>query len=81
MKDYILENQPLLGSVNIFSCLSRLPGTCVISWIRSSLAKLDDKVAKLADDMGEAVTHSELSNIMLDFSSPVVRRGWLILRG
>lgn len=34
----------------------------------------------MADDMGVAVTHSELSNIMLDFTSPVVRRGWLILR-
>lgn len=82
MKDFILENQPLLGQREYLQLsLQTTENIRDIVEIRSSLAKLDDKVAKMADDMGKVVTQSELSDIMLDFSNPVVRRGWLILRG
>lgn len=82
MKDYILQNQPLLGQREFLQLsLQTSDNIRDIMEIRSDLAKLDDKVAKMADEMGEVVTHSELSNIMLDFSQPVVRRGWLILNG
>lgn len=82
MKDYILQNQPLLDQREFLQLsLQTSDNIRDIMEIRSDLAKLDDKVAKMADEMGEVVTHSELSNIMLDFSQPVVRRGWLILNG
>ena len=82
MKDYILQNQPLLGQREFLQLsLQTSDNIRDIMEKRSDLAKLDDKVAKMADEMGEVVTHSELSNIMLDFSLPVVRRGWLILNG
>lgn len=82
MKDFILRNQPLLGQREFLQLsLQTSDNIRDIMEIRSDLAKLDDKVAKMADEMGEVVTHSELSNVMLDFGSPVVRRGWLILNG
>ena len=42
---------------------------------------MDDKVASIIDTLGNVVTKSELANVMLDFSNPSVRRGWLILNG
>lgn len=82
MKDFILQNQPLLGQREYLQLsLQTTDNIRDIMELRSDLARLDDKVARMADEMGEVVTHSELSNIMLDFTSPVVRRGWLILNG
>lgn len=82
MKDYILQNQPLLGQREFLQLsLQTSDNLRDIMELRSDLSRLDEKVAKMADEMGEVVTHSELSNVMLDFSSPVVRRGWLILNG
>lgn len=82
MKDFILQNQPLLGQREYLQLsLQTTDNIRDIMELRSDLARLDDKVARMADEMGEVVTHSELSNIMLDFTTPVVRRGWLILNG
>lgn len=49
--------------------------------LRNSLSAVDDKVASIIDTLGNVVTKSELANVMLDFSNPSVRRGWLILNG
>ena len=82
MKDYIVENQPLLGQREFLQLsLQTSENIHEIIELKGSLAQLDDKVAKMADRMGDVVTHSELSEIMLDFGNPVVRRGWLILNG
>ena len=45
------------------------------------MEEIDNKVAKVVDSLGEVVTRSELSDIMLDFSKPMVKYGWLILNG
>lgn len=72
MKDYILQNQPLLGQREFLQLsLQTSDNLRDIMELRSDLSRLDEKVAKMADEMGEVVTHSELSNVMLDFSSPV----------
>ena len=82
MKDFIVQNQPLLGQREFLQLsLQTTDNVRDIIEIRDSLAELDEKVAKMADQIGEVVTHSELSKIMLDFGNPVVRRGWLILNG
>jgi len=82
MKDYIVQNQPLLGQREFLQLsMQTTENVRDIMNLRGSLSEIDDKVAKLADQMGEVVTHSELSNIMLDFGNPMVRRSWLILNG
>ena len=82
MKDYIVENQPLLGQREFLQLsLQTSENTRDIMEARISLSELDDKVAGIVDKLGEVVTRSELSEIMLDFSKPAVRRGWLILNG
>ena len=49
--------------------------------LRKSLSAVDDKVADIIGALGNVVTKSELANVMLDFGSPSIRRGWLILNG
>ena len=82
MKDYIIENQPLLGQREYLQLsLQTTENMKEMLEMRKSLNEIDDKVADIVDKLGDVVTHSELSNIMLDFSKPAVRYGWLILDG
>ena len=82
MKDYIVENQPLLGQREYLQLsLQTTRNTQDLLDLRNSLSAIDDKVANIIDTLGNVVTKSELANVMLDFSNPTVRRGWLILNG
>lgn len=82
MKDYIVQNQSLLGQREFLQLsLQTTQNVHDMMEMRSSLSKVEDKVAKIVDTLGEVVTKSELSHIMLDFGEPAVRRGWLILNG
>lgn len=82
MKDYIVENQPMLGQREYLQLsLQTTENVREIMEMKQSLAKVDEQVARVMDSLGEMVTRSELSDIMLDFSKPAVRYGWLILNG
>ena len=82
MKDYIVENQSLLGQREFLQLsLQTTQNMKEIADVRKSLYEIDNKVANIVDKLGDVVSHSELSNIMLDFSRPAVRYGWLILNG
>ena len=82
MKDYIIDNQSLLGQREYLQLsLQTTQNTQDLLDLRKSLSAVDDKVASIIDTLGNVVTKSELANVMLDFSNPTVRRGWLILNG
>lgn len=82
MKDYIVNNQNLLGERELVQLsLQTADNVRQISDLKGSLARIDDKVADIVDVLGNVVTKSELANVMLDFGNPAVRRGWLILNG
>lgn len=82
MKDYIVDNQPLLGQREYLQMsLQTTQNTQDLLKLRNSLSVIDDKVANIIDTLGNVVTKSELANVMLDFGNPTVRRGWLILNG
>lgn len=82
MKDYIIENQPLLGQREYLQLsLQTTQNTQELLDLRNSLSAVDDKVAGIIDTLGNVVTKSELANVMLDFGNPIVKRGWLILNG
>ncbi|MCD8305982.1 MAG: ORF6N domain-containing protein [Prevotella sp.] len=82
MKDYIVDNQSLLGQREYLQLsLQTTENTRDLLDLRKSLSAVDDKVANIIDTLGNVVTKSELANIMLDFSNPAIRRGWLILNG
>lgn len=82
MKDYIVQNQNLLGQREFLQLsLQTTQNTRDLLDVRSSLTKLDDKVADIVSSLGDVVTKSQLADIMLDFGEPAIRRGWLILNG
>ena len=79
---FIVDNQPLLGQREYLQLsLQTTQNTQDLLDLRKSLSAVDDKVASIIDTLGNVVTKSELANVMLDFSNPTVRRGWLILNG
>lgn len=82
MKDFIVENQSVIDRRDYLTLsLQTAENTRDMLEIRRSLSELDDKVAEAVNQLGECVTKSELSNILLDFSKPVTKIGWLILNG
>lgn len=82
MKDYIVQNQPLIGQREYLQLSLQVSQTVHdVMEVRSSLNELDNKVAEVVSNLGDVVTQSQLANVMLDFGSPLVRRGWLILNG
>lgn len=82
MKDYIVQNQNLLGQREFLQLsLHTTQNTRDLLDVKSSLSKLDDKVADIVSSLGDVVTKSQLADIMLDFGEPAIRRGWLILNG
>ena len=82
MKDYIVDNQPLLRQREYLQLsLQTTRNTQDLLDLRKSLTAVDDKVASIIDTLGDVVTKSELANVMQDFSNPTIRREWLILNG
>ena len=82
MKDYIVDNQPLLRQREYLQLsLQTTRNTQDLLDLRKSLSSVDDKVASIIDTLGDVVTKSELANVMQDFSHPTIRREWLILNG
>lgn len=75
MKDFVVENQNVIDRRDYLRLsLQTADNARDLLEIRSSLSDLDDKVADAITKIGECVTKSELSNIMLDFSKPGGRK-------
>ena len=82
MKDYIVDNQPLLGQREYLQlALQTTQNTQDLLELHNSLSAIDDRVASIVDTLGNVVTKSELANVMQDFGKPSIRRDWLILNG
>ena len=82
MKDFVFENQNAIDRRDYLRLsLQTADNARDLMEIRQSLNDLDDKVADAVAKIGDCVTRSELSNIMLDFSNPATKIGWLIFNG
>lgn len=82
MKDHIVENQALIGQREYIQLsLQTNRNMRDVLELRSELAAVEDKVADVIDSLGEMVTKSELSDILLDFGNPAVKRDYLLLNG
>lgn len=82
MKDYIIENQGLIGqreylqlSMQISQNLSNTID------LRRDLNEVENQVAGVVDKLSEVVYKSELSEIMMEFGKPQLKRGYLVLNG
>ena len=82
MKDYIIENQDLLGQRQYLQ-LSMIASqnTKDILDIRKNLDKVENQMAEVVSSLGNVVTHSELATVMVDFGNPKIKKGYLVLNG
>lgn len=82
MKDYIVENQGLIGQREFLQLSMQITSNVVeMQDLRQDLMNVEDKVAGLVDNLGNVVHKSELSELILDLSNPQLKYGFLLLNG
>ena len=82
MKDYIVENQGLIGQREFLQLSMQITSNVVeMQDLRRDLMNVEDKVAGLVDNLGSVVHKSELSESILDLSTPQLKYGFLLLNG
>lgn len=79
MKDYIVENQGLIGKREFLQLSMQITSNVVeMQDLRRDLRDVEDKVAGLVDNLGNVVHKSELSDLILDLSNPQLKYGFLL---
>ena len=82
MKDYIVENQGLIGQREFLQLSMQITSNVVeMQDLRRDLMNVEDKVAGLVGNLGNVVHKSELSDLILDLSNPQLKYGFLLLNG
>ena len=78
MKDYIVENQGLIGKREFLQLSMQITSTVVeMQDLRRDLRDVEDQVAEVMDTLNNVVHKSELSDLILDLSNPQLKYGFL----
>ena len=78
MKDYIVENQGLIGKREFLQLSMQIMSNVVEM---QDLRDVEDQVAEVMDTLNNVVHKSELSELILDLSNPQLKYGFLLLNG
>lgn len=82
MKDYIIENQGLLGEREYLQLSIQVTQNVLDTLeIRHELNEVEDQMADVVDKLSTVIYKSDLSDIMTEFGEPQMKRGYLILNG
>lgn len=82
MKDYIIENQNLIGEREYLQLSMQISENIHSTMeLRSDLNHVEDQMAEVMDRLSNVVTRSELSDVMNEFGEPHIKRGYLVLNG
>ena len=82
MKDYIVENQGLIGQREFLQLSMQITSNVVeMQGLRRDLMNVEDQVAEVVDTLNNVVHKSELSDLILDLSNPQLKYGFLLLNG
>ena len=82
MKDYIIENQDLIGEREYLQLSMQISQNIHTTMeLRSDLNDVEDQMAEVMDGLSNVVTRSELSEVMNEFGEPHIKRGYLVLNG
>ena len=82
MKDYIVENQGLIGKREFLQLSMQITSNVVeMQDLRRDLMNVEDQVAEVVDTLNNLVHKSELSDLILDLSNPQLKYGFLLLDG
>lgn len=82
MKDYILENQGLIGKREFLQLSMQITSNVVeIQDLRRDLRDVEEQVADVVDTLSNVVHKSELSELIIDLSNSSLKYGFLLLNG
>lgn len=82
MKDYVLENQELLGQREQLKMMMIVTeNTKKVAGIEKEMAVVDERLAKMEKKVGDVVMRSEISPIILDFNKAVEQKEYVFLNG
>lgn len=82
MKDYILENQGLIGKREFLQLSMQITSNVVeMQDLRRDLRDVEEQVADVVNTLSNVVHKSELSELILDLSNPSLKYGFLLLNG
>lgn len=82
MKDYILENQGLIGKRKFLQLSMQITSNVVeMQDLRRDLRDVEEQVADVVNTLSNVVHKSELSELILDLSNPSLKYGFLLLNG
>ena len=82
MKDYIIENQGLIGEREYLQLSMQVNHNVLETLeIRRELNEVEEQMADVVDKLSTVVYKSDLSEIMTEFGKPQIKRGYLILNG
>lgn len=82
MKDYIIENQDLVGRHEFTQLELKVSQNKEIELqSRKKLNEIDEQLKSVVDDMSNVVMRSELSPFLLDLGKPTEKHEFLILNG
>ena len=82
MKDYIVENQGLIGKREFLQLSMQITSNVVeMQDLRRDLKDVEDQVAEVVDTLNNLVHKSELSDLIIELSNPQLKYGFLLLNG
>ena len=82
MKDYIIENQNLIGEREYLQLSMQISDNIRATMeLRADLNEVEEQMADVMNHLSDVVTRSDLSEIMNEFGEPHIKRGYLILNG
>ena len=80
MKDYVVENQGLIGNREFLQISMQATSNVVkMQDLRRNLRAVKDQVVEVVDTLNNVMHKSELSELILDLNNPQLKYGFLLL--
>ena len=82
MKDYIFQGQTILAHQDNLKIIDQIIKHAEdITEVKHKISQLDNKIKTISNKMGEVVTESEISSIILNFTNHPAHKEFLFLNG
>lgn len=82
MKDYMIINRGLIGEHEFLRLSMQVTQSSLIAAeLREDLAKVEDQMAEIVENLNDVVYYSDLATYMKEFGDPHIKDGYLVYNG